>query len=107
MTRLINAANFIHNNMPNGSTWQQPSMSVADAWDVAAFVDSQPRPHKSALERDFPKRTEKPVDTPYGPYADSFDATQHRFGPFQPIRDAVKELTSAQPGTQPPPSTKK
>jgi thiosulfate dehydrogenase len=92
MTRLINAANFIHANMPNGATWRQPALSVGDAWDVAAFVDSQPRPRKPGLERDFPNRVEKPVDTPYGPYADSFAAAQHRLGPFQPIRDAVKGL---------------
>jgi thiosulfate dehydrogenase len=100
MTRLINAANFIHNNMPNGTTWQQPMLSVADSWDVAAFIDSQSRPHKSGLERDFPKRTEKPVDAPYGPYADGFDASQHKFGPFQPIRDAVKGPMAVQQGTQ-------
>ena len=92
MTRLINAANFIHNNMPNGTTWQEPALSVEDAWDVAAFVVSQPRPHKSGLERDFPNRLEKPVDTPYGPYADDRSAQQHKFGPFQPIRDAIKKL---------------
>jgi len=100
MTRLINAANFIHNNMPNGTNWEQPALSVDDSWDVAAFIDSQPRPQKSGLDHDFPKRIEKPVDAPYGPYADKFDPAQHKLGPFQPIRDAIKELTSAQAGTQ-------
>jgi thiosulfate dehydrogenase len=93
MTRLINAANFIHNNMPNGTTWQSPALSEADAWDVAAFIDSQPRPHKPQLDRDFPNRQQKPVDTPYGPYADDLDPAQHKFGPFQPIRDAIRALT--------------
>jgi thiosulfate dehydrogenase len=92
MTRLINAANFVHNNMPNGTTWQAPALSIEDAWDVAAFVDSEPRPHKPELERDFPDRLQKPVDTPYGPYADDIDPEQHKYGPFQPIRDAVKKL---------------
>ena len=86
MARLTDAANFIHNNMPNGTTWAEPALSVTDAWDVAAFVEAQPRPHKADLDRDFPNRREKPVDTPYGPYADGFPASQHKFGPFAPIR---------------------
>jgi cytochrome c len=45
MDRLISAANFIHNNMPVGTTWQQPVLSVEDSWDVAAFVLSQPPSH--------------------------------------------------------------
>jgi thiosulfate dehydrogenase len=102
MMRLINAANFIHNNMPNGTTWQAPALSAADAWDVAAFIDSQPRPHKAQLDRDFPNRLQKPVDTPYGPYADSLDPSQHKLGPFQPIRDALKTLTAHAVETQRP-----
>jgi thiosulfate dehydrogenase len=100
MGRLINAANFIHNNMPNGTSWAQPALSSEDAWDVAAFIGSQPRPHKSDLENDYPNRLEKPVDAPYGPYPDSFSASDHKFGPFQPIRDAVKKLTTSQPRDQ-------
>lgn len=92
MIRLINAANFIHNNMPNGTTWRAPALSTTDAWDVAAFIDSQPRPHKAQLDRDFPNRLRKPVDAPYGPYADSLDPEQHKFGPFQPIRETIKQL---------------
>jgi thiosulfate dehydrogenase len=102
MARLINAANFIHNNMPNGVTWQAPALSVADAWDVAAFIDSQPRPQKAGLDRDFPNRLQKPVDTPYGPYADGFDAAQHQFGPFQPIREAIQALSIRTSEAQPP-----
>jgi thiosulfate dehydrogenase len=96
MARLTNAANFIHNNMPDGTTWQQPALSVDDSWDVAAFVESQPRPHKSDLERDFPNRLQKPVDAPYEPYPDHFSPEQHKFGPFQPIRDAVAKLAAGQ-----------
>jgi thiosulfate dehydrogenase len=92
MGRLINAANFIHSNMPDGMTWQQPVFSAEDAWDVAAFVEMQPRPHKAGLDKDFPNRLEKPVDAPYGPYADKFDEKQHKFGPFAAIRDALKTL---------------
>ena len=89
MARLTNAANFIRNNMPNGTTWAKPVLSVGDAWDVAAFVEAQPRPHKPDLDRDFPNRREKPADTAYGPYADTLSANQHKYGPFAPIRAAL------------------
>lgn len=92
MGRVISAANFIHSNMPNGTTWEHPWLSEADAWDVAAFIDSQPRPHKGGLEKDFPNRLEKKIDSPYGPYADNFSVTQHKYGPFAPIRAAIKAL---------------
>ncbi len=72
MDRLIGAANFIHNNMPNGTSWTAPALSEADAWDVAAFVQSQPRPQKANLDRDSPVALERPVDSGYGPYADGF-----------------------------------
>jgi thiosulfate dehydrogenase len=94
MARLGDAANFIHANMPDGTTWQKPALSVEDSWDVAAFVESHDRPHKSNLERDFPNLLQKPVDAPYGPYADNFQLSQHKLGPFQPIRDAIKQLSS-------------
>jgi thiosulfate dehydrogenase len=42
------------------------------------------------LERDYPDRKKKPVDTGYGPYADSFPIEQHSFGPFGPIEAFYK-----------------
>jgi thiosulfate dehydrogenase len=92
MDRLIGAANFIHGNMPNGTTWKAPVLSQQDAWDVAAYVQSQPRPQKPDLERDYPIRLQKPADNGYGPYADGFSQQQHQLGPFAPIRAAVKDL---------------
>jgi hypothetical protein len=32
---------------------------------------------------------------PYGPYADGFSPTQHRLGPFEPIRTKVQELAAS------------
>ncbi len=90
MNRLTVAANFIHANMPNGTDWHDPALSVEDAWDVAAFLISRPRPHAAGLEADFPVLRQKPIDAGYGPYADGFDQAQHRFGPFQPIEAARK-----------------
>lgn len=92
MNRLITIANFLHFNMPHGADYVNPQLSVEDAWDVAAYVVSQPRPHKQGLERDYPDLLTKPVDTPYGPYADGFSEEQHKYGPFAPIREMLKRL---------------
>jgi thiosulfate dehydrogenase len=67
MGRLISAANFIHSNMPNGTTYDQPALSVEEAWDVAAYVESMNRPQKAGLDKDFPVRSEKPADAGFGP----------------------------------------
>jgi thiosulfate dehydrogenase len=89
MDRLITAADFVHSNMPQGADYLNPVLSTTAAWDVAAFVVSQPRPHEQGLEKDFPDLVQKPVDTPYGPYVDGFGAEQHKYGPFAPIRAAL------------------
>jgi len=86
MARLITAANFVHANMPLGANWQATALSDADAWDVAAYINSQPRPQMAGLDKDYPKRTEKPVDAGYGPWVDNFPAEQHRLGPFALMR---------------------
>jgi thiosulfate dehydrogenase len=92
MDRLITAANFVHSNMPQGADYRNPMLSTVDAWDVAAFVVSQPRPHKAGLDKDFPDLALKPVDALYGPYLDGFSAEQHKYGPFAPIRAALARL---------------
>ena len=99
MGRLIAAANFIHSNMPNGVTWQTPALSVPDAWDVAAFVLSHPRPPKAHLARDYPVALQRPADSGYGPYVDGFSQTQHRLGPFAPIRARIKQMLAAPAAT--------
>jgi thiosulfate dehydrogenase len=96
MARLITAANFLHFNMPHGADYLNPQLSPEEAWDVAAYMLSQPRPHRAGLDRDFPNLLTKPVDTPYGPYADGFSQQQHKYGPFAPIRDAIDRLKAAQ-----------
>ncbi|MGZ3933131.1 MAG: c-type cytochrome, partial [Bacteroidia bacterium] len=42
--------------------------------------------------RDWPKLTGKPVDHPFGPYADAFSEQQHKYGPFAPIAAARKKI---------------
>jgi thiosulfate dehydrogenase len=95
MDRLISAANFIYSNMPNGTTYEQPTLSVEQAWDVAAYVASMSRPQKAGLEDDYPVRTEKPVDAGYGPYVDGFGVQAHKLGPFEPIRNKLNALRKA------------
>jgi thiosulfate dehydrogenase len=92
MARLITAANFIHFNMPNGVDYLHPQLSPEDAWDVAAYMESQPRPRKEGAGKDYPDLLRKPVDAPYGPYADGFSEQQHKYGPFAPIREKLKQL---------------
>jgi thiosulfate dehydrogenase len=102
MARLISAANFIRSNMPNGATHDAPVLTAEEAWDVAAYVESMDRPQKRDVERDFPVRIEKPPDAAYGPYVDGFPQDQHKYGPFQPIRDKLKAMQSgnAKPAAQ-------
>lgn len=92
MARLITIANFVHFNMPHGTDYLDPSLTVENAWDVAAYVVSQPRPSRAGFARDFPDLLQKPVDTPYGPYADGFSEKQHTYGPFAPIRAAIARI---------------
>lgn len=92
MARLITIANFLHFNMPHGVDYLDPRLSVEDAWDVAAYVISQPRPQKAGLDKDFPDLLKKPIDTPYGPYADGFSEQQHKYGPYAPIRAALARI---------------
>ncbi len=92
MARLITFANFIHFNMPHGTDYVNPQLSVDDAWDVAAYVLSQPRPNLAGIAHDFPDLLSKPIDTPYGPYADHFSERQHTYGPFAPISAAIEHL---------------
>src|ERR1044072_6236284 len=96
MARLITAANFVHFNMPHGADYLNPQLTVEQAWDVAAYVVSQPRPAKAGLDKDFPDLLQKPVDAPYGPYADQFTEQQHKYGPFGPIRAAIAALKAQQ-----------
>lgn len=90
MARGITAARFVHANMPFGTTSDAPVVSVADAFDVVAFISGQPRPRKAGLEADFPDRARKPVDAFYPPFAGPFSPDQHRLGPWPPIQAWMK-----------------
>lgn len=95
MARLIEAANFIHAKMPYHTAADAPELPAENSWDIAAYMLSQPRPELQGLEADYPDVLEKPVDTAYPPFVPGFSAEQHKYGPFQPIRDRIEELTAA------------
>lgn len=88
--RLTKFTGFVKNSMPFGATHQNPQLTNEEAWDVAAFVNSQPRPQKS-FPQDWPKLETKSIDYPYGPYTDSFTESQHKYGPFGPVKKAKDE----------------
>jgi thiosulfate dehydrogenase len=91
--QLSKFAGFIKNNMPFGATFSKPQLTVEQAWDVAAFVNSQPRPAKD-VSKDWPDISTKPLDYPFGPYSDSFSARQHKYGPFYPVQQSHKKTNS-------------
>lgn len=82
--RISNFAKYVKYNMPQGVTHHTPQLSDEEAWDVAAFVITQKRKHIE-VPNDWPDKSKKPIDHPYGPYADTFSEKQHKFGPFTPI----------------------
>jgi len=83
--RLSNFAGYIKGNMPfNQVTHANPKLTNEEAWDVAAYVNSRPRPSKD-MSSDWPDISKKPFDHPFGPYTDGFTETQHKFGPYKPI----------------------
>ena len=92
MARLLTTAAYAMHNMPIGTTFDAPVIGDEDVYDVAAYIISQERPQKANLDNDFPTRLQKPIDTPYGPYADGLTVEQHTFGPFGAIRAKVREL---------------
>jgi len=80
--------------MPLGVNHDAQELSDEDAWDVAAYIDSRPRPHKS-FPNDWPDISKKPYDHPFGPYADQFNELQHKFGPFPEIKKARKIINQS------------
>lgn len=89
--RLSRFAGYVKNNMPFGEvTYHNPQLTNEEAWDVAAFVNSQSRPSR-VFKEDWPDISKKPIDHPFGPFADGFSEEQHKYGPFKPIKQAREE----------------
>lgn len=92
LNRLSSFAGFVKNNMPfMEADYRHPKLTTEEAWDVAAFVNSQPRP-RFDVKNDFPDISRKPIDNPSGPYIDTFSEEQHKYGPFKPIQLAMEHL---------------
>jgi thiosulfate dehydrogenase len=91
--RISRFAGYVKDNMPFAPDTDHfhPQLTDEEAWDVAAFVNSQPRPQKD-ISKDWPNIASKPFDHPFGPFADSFSELQHKYGPFVPIKNAKEEV---------------
>ncbi|HMI77842.1 MAG TPA: c-type cytochrome [Ferruginibacter sp.] len=83
--RLSSFAGFVKYNMPFTAMRTEPQLTDEEAWDVAAFVNSRERPVK-LFKQDWPKIETKPFDHPFGPYADSFSVTRHKYGPWNFVK---------------------
>jgi thiosulfate dehydrogenase len=92
--RMSRFAGYIRYNMPQGASFQNAQLTDEEAWDIAAFVNSQPHPSKD-LSKDWPKISEKPIDHPFGPFADQFSEKEHKYGPFQTIKDEKRKQKEA------------
>jgi len=60
MARLRTAASFVRHNMPFGNA----TLTDQQAFDVAAYINSRPRPDFPGKEKDWP-RGDAPPDVPY------------------------------------------
>lgn len=79
--RISRFAGFVKYNMPFTLLPGEQKLTDEEAWDVAAYVISKPRPSK-IFKGDWPDISTKPFDHPFGPYADEFTEQQHKYGPF-------------------------
>lgn len=106
MNRLLTAMRFLKSNTPMGATHKDTVLNDIEAYDVAGYLVSKPRPIKADLQDDFPARWDKPIDAAFPPYVDGMSADQHKYGPFQPLADKARELaeTRAQEEQEAPPA---
>jgi thiosulfate dehydrogenase len=81
MYKLLTAASFIYSKMP----FHYSELTVEESYDVAAFINSKPRPLFKDVGKDYPDLKNKPIDSPFPPYADSFTQSQHKYGPYGPM----------------------
>lgn len=84
MSRLMTAARFVHANMPLGTAADKPALDAEQSYDLAAFIESLPRPERAGRADDFPNPQFRPADYPVPAYfqGDSAALEKARFGPF-------------------------
>lgn len=92
MHRVILLAQWLVANMPyTMATHDSPVLTPEEALDVAAFVnDDSIHERPEVKEFEYPVMEEKAIDYDRGPFADTFSAHQHKYGPFKPIIDYWK-----------------
>lgn len=95
MNRILMAMRFIKHNMPQGVNHAATQLSDEEAFDVAGYIVSKPRPVKKNLDKDFPARWNKPIDAAFPPYVDGMPADQHKYGPFPPLAEKARALAAA------------
>ncbi len=88
--RISKMAGYIKDNMPYPINHNNPVLTDEQAWDVAAYVNSNERPVKDHSKDYLSDISKKPFDFPFPPYADKFTQAQHKFGPFTDMPSAHK-----------------
>lgn len=80
--RLSRFAGYVKFNMPNDlATADKPYLTDEQCWDVAAYVNSLPRPGFD-ISADWPDISKKPFDHPFGPFSDNKSEKEHKYGPW-------------------------
>ena len=92
MARLVTAANFVHSNMPHGADYLESRASTVEQRGTLRPTSVAAAAAEIRARKGFSGSALKPVDTPYRPYRDGFSETQHKYGPFAPIRAAPARL---------------
>lgn len=85
MYQVTKLARFIKFNMPNDKPAGTYILSNEEAYDLAAFINSQER-REFDSSHDWPVISTKPVDYPFGPYADTFSVERHKYGPWSNMK---------------------
>ena len=88
--RLSKFAGFIQNNMPYPINFNNPVLTNEQAWDIAAYVNSNDRPVKDHSKDYVVDISKKPFDFPFPPYSDGFTQAQHKYGPYTEMPSAHK-----------------
>lgn len=88
--RLSKFAGFIQTNMPYPINHDNPVLTDEQAWDIAAYVNSNDRPVKDHSKDYIVDISKKPFDFPFPPYADGFTQAQHKYGPYTDMPSAHK-----------------
>lgn len=95
MYRQLMATAFIYSKMP----LHDAKLSLENSYDVAAYINSTPRPNNKSLDSDYPDLKLKPVDAPFPPYEDNFSQAQHKYGPYQQMLEEGERSSIVNPNT--------